>query len=513
MLNLSDKDLDRLSQEAAQQHEPGDIVGPRFWDKLEARLDRDLGKVNPNPARGIRRLPYYYAPTLLVLLGITWYFVRSGNKSHKEPSSGSPPLSAIAPSPADPLKPSSSSPNPVPADHSNSTPTAPSNTAQYPGTASAAASATGVSVSPAATPSSAATLSSAATTRPNASAPSTSTSTSNSFGASATGNAFGASSTSNSTGHHRHHNRLTAGAAGHPQSFKSAQTESASTGNTPGTTASTGNTGGTTASTGTPAPATAITTSRKSPHDLTHSAVRGPVALAHLGTVPTPPLTPIHLSNHNDVRHLAGTFLIGIMGGPDYASVSSVAGDRPGSTIGLTVDYQFASHWYIGSGLLFSRKVFAALPEDYHVPPDYYNRNNMGMGGGIDYVKGSFNMLEVPLNLRYDFSTVSSTLFFLSAGTSSYFFPQENCGYYFDFYNPRTPAYKQFNYANQPSDLFATINLSMGAEFGISNSLSALVAPYVKIPTRGIGFGQVQLNSFGLGFSLRYAPVRSHHRY
>ena len=81
MFNLSDKDLDRLSQEAAQQHEPGDIVGPRFWEKLEARLDRDLGKVTPNPARGIRRLPYYYAPALLVILGVTYYFVRPNNKS------------------------------------------------------------------------------------------------------------------------------------------------------------------------------------------------------------------------------------------------------------------------------------------------------------------------------------------------------------------------------------------------------------------------------------------------
>src|SRR5580658_7181844 len=111
MLNLSDKDLDRLSQEAAQQHEPGDIIGPKFWEKLEARLDRDLGKVTPNPARGIRRLPYYYAPALLVILGVTYYFVRPNNKSYKGMSSGSPPLTAIRPAPADPLKPTNSSPN------------------------------------------------------------------------------------------------------------------------------------------------------------------------------------------------------------------------------------------------------------------------------------------------------------------------------------------------------------------------------------------------------------------
>src|ERR1700761_9072071 len=101
MLNLSDKDLDRLSQEAAQQHEPGDIVGPKFWEKLEARLDRELGKVNPNPARGIRRLPYYYAPALLIILGVTSYLVRLNNLSHNGTNSGSPPLTLVNPAASD----------------------------------------------------------------------------------------------------------------------------------------------------------------------------------------------------------------------------------------------------------------------------------------------------------------------------------------------------------------------------------------------------------------------------
>jgi hypothetical protein len=52
----------------------------------------------------------------------------------------------------------------------------------------------------------------------------------------------------------------------------------------------------------------------------------------------------------------------------------------------------------------------------------------------------------------------------------------------------------------------------MGVEMGISNSLSALISPYVKIPTRGIGVGQVQLSSFGLDFALRFAPVLSRKR-
>jgi hypothetical protein len=253
----------------------------------------------------------------------------------------------------------------------------------------------------------------------------------------------------------------------------------------------------------------------RTPRDLTFSAVRGPVRLTHPGSIDDSALRAFTLSSiRQPIRkgslRINRSLTIGIMGGPDYASVNSIAGDRPGSTIGLTVDYQFANHWYIGSGLLFARKIFAAAPQDYHVSPKYYFTNNMP-AGGIDYIKGTFNMLEIPLDLRYDFSSSNNALFFVSAGTSSYLFTKQNCGYYFN-YNPRNIVCKDFSYTNYPNDLFATLNLSMGAEFGISNSFSALVAPYIKIPTRGIGFGQVQLNSFGIDFALRFTPVLSRKR-
>jgi hypothetical protein len=497
MLNLSDKDLDRLSQEAAQQHEPGDVVGPKFWDKLEARLDRDLGKVSPNPARGIRRLPYYYAPVLLVILSATYYVVRLNGKSHKGMSSGSPPVTDVQQTPANPLKPASSSQNPVPSDNSNSTPTAPSNTIQYPGTAGASSNAPARSARPDAS----------ASTRPDASASTTlrssSTTSANVKDPSIRSARSDNNSSSTSTDLHtsstqrRRHNRLTGTNPNKPANL------SAVTGETdnPAITA-----------------AKSTSATARSSHDLTFSAVRSPVRLARLGLINDSALRAFTLGSirqpiRDRVLHINRSLTFGIVGGPDYASVNTVAGDRAGSTFGLTVDYQFVNHLYVGSGLLFSRKIFAAIPPDYHVSSNFYQTNHVGMGGDVDYIKGSFNMLEVPLNLRYDFSAVGNTLFFFSAGESSYLFIQQHSTYYFPTpYNPRYLTSKGFAYAHQPSDFFATLNLSMGVEMGISNSLSALISPYVKIPTRGIGVGQVQLSSFGLDFALRFAPVLSRKR-
>ena len=530
MLNLSDKELDRLSQEAAQQHEPGDIVGPKFWDKLEARLDRDLGKVNPNPARGIRRLPYYYAPVLLVLLGVTWYLVRLNARSHKGTTSGSPPLTLIKPNPAGPLK-SASSSNPVISDKSNSTPVAKSTTVPYPaggagspantpGAPGATASTSGAPGAPTAT-STPGSPNSPAPAAASASLPRTSASN-NVAHPGTSDNSINPSFTSNNSRtspvHHRRRNPNT---ANHIRSTSPGTTADANpTGSNPAAADAIANTQSGGLTTIDPANSAAVEgtaadpTTTRSPREITFSAVRGPVRLNRRPSIDDsalrsvtqasirPPITRKYL-------HINRSLTFGILGGPDFASVSSVAGDRSGSIIGITADYQFANHWYIGSGLLLSKKVFGAAPQDYHVPDGYYSRT-FGNGSHVEYIKGTFNMLEIPINLRYDFSTTGNTLFFASVGTSSYFFTSENCGYYYNLYTQQTTE-KNIIYTAKP-DLFTSVNLSMGFETGLSNSLSILIAPYLKMPVRNLGFGQVQLSSFGIDFALRFTPVLSRSR-
>ena len=119
-------------------------------------------------------------------------------------------------------------------------------------------------------------------------------------------------------------------------------------------------------------------------------------------------------------------------------------------------------------------------------------------------------MLEIPLNLRYDFSVTGNTVFFATAGLSSYLMTSENCNYYYQWFNQS--RIKSIHYGNQPDYLFSALNLSMGVEMGVSNTLSVLVAPYVKVPVRNMGFGQVELSSVGINFVLEFAPVISRRR-
>ena len=195
---------------------------------------------------------------------------------------------------------------------------------------------------------------------------------------------------------------------------------------------------------------------------------------------------------------------------PDFASVNSVAGDKAGSSIGLTVDYMFAPHWYLNTGILATRRNYAARNLDYHAPPDFYQQYNI-YSSGLTIVKGSFYMLEIPLNLRYDFTVAGNTLFFISAGSSSYLMTTENANLYWRHLS-RDVCSSLDHLPSHGTNLFSTVNLSAGVETGLSNSFSLLVAPYMKLPTKKLGIGQVEMSSVGIDFTLKWAPVTSRRR-
>ncbi len=206
--------------------------------------------------------------------------------------------------------------------------------------------------------------------------------------------------------------------------------------------------------------------------------------------------------------HINRSLQLGLVLAPDFASVNSVAGDKPGSTIGVTVDYQFGSRWYIGTGLLLDRRNYAARAQDFHAPPEFYQRNNLQH---VDLVKGTFETLEIPLNLRYDFTVSGSTLFFATGGVSSYLLTSETDNYFSNVWG-RTVS-QHFPVSSKRNYMCSSLNLSLGVETGLSSSMSLLIAPYVKTPIRNIGFGQMDMSSVGINFALKFAPVISRRRH
>ena len=74
MPNLSDKELDRLSREAAEKYEVDQHFGT--WNKLEELLNKELGKPStPIPRIAKPGIRFLYVPAAILIAGIATYFL------------------------------------------------------------------------------------------------------------------------------------------------------------------------------------------------------------------------------------------------------------------------------------------------------------------------------------------------------------------------------------------------------------------------------------------------------
>ena len=67
MSNLSDKEIDRLSREAADSYELDD--SSLSWSRLEQKLDRTMPERPPDGFRFGRMNPYIWGPAVILLAG------------------------------------------------------------------------------------------------------------------------------------------------------------------------------------------------------------------------------------------------------------------------------------------------------------------------------------------------------------------------------------------------------------------------------------------------------------
>ncbi|SFD54194.1 porin family protein [Spirosoma endophyticum] len=193
-------------------------------------------------------------------------------------------------------------------------------------------------------------------------------------------------------------------------------------------------------------------------------------------------------------------FSLRLVVAPDLSSVGLNNFSRPGTNFGVMLEYRLASRWSVQTGIIQSTKVYRAQPEEYDFPWMWPTDPSS--------IDGKCNMLDIPINVRYDFAIRPRqdgrlpSRWFVSGGVTSYIMKQEDYVYN---YPPHTYNIK-FTELNTSTGGygFSQLNFSVGYERAFSKRLSWQVEPFIKAPLRGVGFFGVNLISTGAFFSIRY---------
>jgi hypothetical protein len=198
----------------------------------------------------------------------------------------------------------------------------------------------------------------------------------------------------------------------------------------------------------------------------------------------------------NRKKRFAQKLYTTIVMGPDVSTVKSQKINHPGYSIGLLAGFQFNKRLSVESGILWDHK-------DYYSTGKHFNKTGLGLPqhAKVLDVDGYCNMFEIPLNLKVNWVQRSNYNLFATSGISSYLMKKEEYDYSYEYYGTQYKYYKQ--YKNASRNWVSILNLSIGFEKKIGNAGSLRVEPYLKLPMKGVGIGELPIGSKGIlvGFS------------
>jgi hypothetical protein len=117
------------------------------------------------------------------------------------------------------------------------------------------------------------------------------------------------------------------------------------------------------------------------------------------------------------------------------------------------------------------------------------------MPNSLTDIAATCDMLDIPLNLRFDISQRQNQRFFVTAGTTNYLMLNEL--YEYGYYGSSGTLLSSWE-GKTGFYTFSVLNFSAGFEKSISKKISLQVEPFIKLPVRDLGFGKVRLTTLGI---------------
>ena len=196
---------------------------------------------------------------------------------------------------------------------------------------------------------------------------------------------------------------------------------------------------------------------------------------------------------------LANNFGVSISAGPDISGVHANKIGRLTGIFGVGLNYTVSKNFSIRSGFYISKKIYSVDGNDYDL-----QGGNTGYGY-LENVDANCVVYEIPLKIDYNFKKLKNHSWFISTGLSSYLMKKENYDYYY-----KTPAgqlyNKDYTISNKNKHFFSVLSFSAGYQYDLNNQFSIAAEPYISLPLKGVGEGNVKLNSGGILLTLKMKP-------
>ncbi len=187
---------------------------------------------------------------------------------------------------------------------------------------------------------------------------------------------------------------------------------------------------------------------------------------------------------------------IRIGAGPDMSAVKVPNFSPPTFAWAAHLDYRVTRHIWLQTGYVKSNKKYEALPGDYTWPKRWYQDV---LPEGVD---ATCDMVEIPVNLKYVLERKNGSSWHFALGATNYQMRTEK--YEYRYKNP-DPSIRWYSWEGSTGWYWAShVHVSAGYERRLTRHLRMGIEPYIKIPTRKVGFGRVNLYTAGAWLYLSF---------
>jgi hypothetical protein len=190
-------------------------------------------------------------------------------------------------------------------------------------------------------------------------------------------------------------------------------------------------------------------------------------------------------------------FYYGLGGGIGWNAIKDQGFNNANFKAAFIAGYRINPFFSVESGISFSQKSYATTGKYFNM--DEMHKANPSVTEIMD-VKGSSNLFELPLMIRYDMVRKNNHRLFSTIGLSSYLITMEN-----NYYNVMMNGTAQPMHGTYSKDKIyytASLDFGLGFEKDFSKKTHVRLEPYLQLPIGGIGVGKLPVKTIGVRLAL-----------
>lgn len=191
---------------------------------------------------------------------------------------------------------------------------------------------------------------------------------------------------------------------------------------------------------------------------------------------------------------------LALVSAPDLNGVNSLANGQVGLNGGFLLIASLPKRWSVSTGLIYAGKPYQMNQGQLQGAYGSYGYGNRQ----TEHVDANCSVLDIPLNVSFQFLSKEKSSFSVGSGISSYIMLREK--YSFTYSDCSTWAYKV---SNKNSHFPGVVNFNATYQHRLGNKAGILVQPYYKLPLTKIGNEGIDLRSGGISVGMSWDIGRS----